>query len=217
MAPAAAAQLARQGKNDDDDGVCLSGAESSMGDDFDAVHDAEEKPAACRADDGIMLSDIENSPASDTTSDSESNSSPSSSASGSSDCLSERADGLVEGIPEMPPLTLPLITLGVTFRNDPFTHREHSTRSHRRIIASCLYHGSACKKKRGRGPNQVNRFGEWEPIAFGLAWSRGGSDFSRGRHVPWEPSVDEVSRAFFDLYDAHGTPEEEKEIQLTNL
>ena len=133
--------------------------------------------------------------------------SSSSSESCAEPCVSPDKDMVVEGPEERAwaPLCLPLLYDGCILKDDPYTDHMDPSRSHRRLITSCTTH-ERCNKRRGRGLNQTRRHGEWEPVAFLIAWQRRARvDDLASTHVRDNPSVGEVDMVVAELRERFAT------------
>ena len=81
------------------------------------------------------------------------------------------------GDERMVALSLPLVFGGVRFT-------EAEVFGGRGLVATCAHGVTNCKKRRMIGEEQRAEHGPWEPIAFMLAWSRGGTAaMSQQEHV----------------------------------
>ena len=101
---------------------------------------------------------------------------------------------------DMPALVLPVLFDGVRFSSDVFEHLTDPARSHERMVVVCSTH-PACRKRRGVGALQTSRHGQWEPVAFLLAWSRMGASFAEtGPHVHASPSAAQVFECYTELH-----------------
>ena len=104
-------------------------------------------------------------------------------------------------------LELPFDYLDQHFKYDGFTHRSRESRSHARIVVCPLAIGGECSsghfncsKKRGNGIGQTARFGEWEPIAYLVAWDRAGGHVSTAAlHRAIVPTEEAIEEAFLEL------------------
>ena len=101
----------------------------------------------------------------------------------------------------MPSLTLPFLYYDLRFS-------ETVSFDHLNVTVKCPLQGKApgchgqCSKLRGRGLKQTERHGEWEPVAFLLAWCRRADRHdTRSQHVHDPPTEEEVDRAFEELRD----------------
>ena len=80
-----------------------------------------------------------------------------------------------------------------------FEHTTRPHRSHRRLLCTCLGHEPLCKKRRGAMVSHRKVYGDWEPVAYLIAWARKWHQYPRG-HVPrCKPSNDEVQAVIKDL------------------
>ena len=100
---------------------------------------------------------------------------------------------------EMPPLVLP-------YFYDDLCFSQTISFDHVNVTVKCPLAGKGpgchgqCGKLRGTGLKQTATHGEWEPIAFLLAWCRRADRHSvRSAHVHDPPTQEEVDRAFEEL------------------
>ena len=111
-----------------------------------------------------------------------------SSSSSSATAVMSDADDVSVKLP-----VFPLVALGVHCRTEDFTHKSKKSRSHKRIIASCLYEHAGCVKRRGLAVGQTPELGPWGPIVFCVAWSQAGwkydDDKAHNKHMPTKADV----------------------------
>ena len=128
------------------------------------------------------------------------------SSSSSSSTASHRSDvggGAAAGaaLPyAMPPLRLPMNHDGVRFA-------AYRSFTHESVKCACYHrHPGSCGKIRGRGGAQTVRYGEWEPIAYLLAWSRAGDRaVDKSSHInEVTPSGAGLGAAMRELAEAYG-------------
>ena len=96
----------------------------------------------------------------------------------------------------------PLEIDGVEMVCNVFKHKTRPNRSHIRVIAKCkkTSHGGRCDKYRGTGTNQTMTHGPWEPVAFLLAWHRGGRNRrNRAAHKSFVPTDAAVAAVHLEL------------------
>ena len=152
---------------------------------------------------GVALSDVGSPPGVDLD---DVHSGSSSSSSGSS---ANAAGGVALSDPEdtgheLQALYLPVIHGGYIVSDDPYTDVVNPARSHARLRTACTTH-ARCAKRRGRGLAQTRRHGEWEPVAFLVAWqqcARPGE--TPKQHRESIPTAAEVDGAFAELREAYG-------------
>ena len=116
-------------------------------------------------------------------------SSASTSDSGVPDIGSESDPGDV-----MPPFALPFTYQGITFEFAAGFDKPM-------VLCGCTLDGhKACKKHRGVSDRQTGAFGPWEPVAFLLAWRRGGPKYlTSGAHIHGVVPFEDVAAAFEEL------------------
>ena len=127
----------------------------------------------------------------------------SSSSSSSSSEASDSEDGFLCSPPpeedeeDVPPLpAFPFSYGGVRFRLEDHRHKNHPGRVDPTIVATCLSKHPKCEKRHGVGRKNTRLFGEWEPVAWLLAWSRKGhAHASKQLHMKDAPSMAEIAVA----------------------
>jgi hypothetical protein len=79
--------------------------------------------------------------------------------------------------PRMPALTFPL-----QYRGHTFVAKVVYGKPAIEMACPCAHHRKGCRKQRGRRRAQTSLCGEWEPVAFLLAWADVGAGVDRAGH-----------------------------------
>jgi hypothetical protein len=188
-----------------DDNGLASDIESHGEDDDDGNGD-DLGPGAVDPDDGFVGSGDEH------TCELEEPRTPSSSASVSSND-STSGSGFVGSDVDEPQEAFRLLRLpdfpfafdGVRFRLEDFRHKSHPDRKVASLVASCKSKHHACARRRALTDSHKALYGEWEPLAWCLAWARLGREHSsKALHMRVEPSMDHIRIAMDDLRVHYG-------------
>jgi hypothetical protein len=152
---------------------------------------------------GMVGSDVEGDQDSGSHSHADSSSGGGSSSGGSSNVRGEASESSASAVADEDVVGLGMPALELPVRFDGHTYESHRSFTHPalKVKCPCAAHGASCMKVRLRGVAQTSKYGDWEPVAFLVAWLRCAGEYPdmpshRGRR---EVSDDELDQAFQDL------------------